>query len=291
MEKQYSVPEIVFQYPPPENLPSILKKNLLPCTLVSFNQYCHVRYYIPECGCGKKKVRRHRGHSGHRAARKAAVMAKLFSPPEIVFQYPPPENLSSILKKDSLPCGKKSVSFTQDCDEVRFYIPEDGCGKIKVSRHLCDLAVRKPAEMAEQYSPPEIVFQYPPPENLSSILKKNLLPCGMKSVSFTLNCPEVRFYTPECGCEKRERLRGRRAARKAVENSTVKSETKVDILTVTKDSAGSVKAETKLDNPTATKDKKKPFRWCSIKRSVSTAIRKIKDHILDILPATSYSLV
>ncbi len=145
--------------------------------------------------------------------------------------------------------------------------------------------------MEKQYSQPEIEFQYPPPENLSSILKKSLLPCGKKSVSFSQDCHEVRFYIPECGCGKRKvrRHRGRRAARKAVENSTV---TKLDILTSNKDSDDTVKCETKFGILTA-KDSdacKKPFRWCSIKRSVSAAIRKIKDHILDILPATSYSL-
>ncbi len=150
--------------------------------------------------------------------------------------------------------------------------------------------------MEKQYSTPNVVFQYPPPENLSSILKKSLLPCSKKSVSFTQDCHEVRFYTPECGCGKRKvrRRRGRHAARKAVENkSTVKSETKLDILTATKDSVDTVKCKTKFGILTATKDSgayKKPFRWCSIKRKVSAAIRKIKDHILDILPATSYSL-
>ncbi len=149
--------------------------------------------------------------------------------------------------------------------------------------------------MEKKYSPPNVVFQYPPPENLSSILKKRLLPCSKKSVSFSQDIHEVRFYTPECGCGKRKvhRRRGRHAARKAVENSTVKSETKLDILTDNKDSDDIVKTEAKLDILTATKDSgayKKPFRWGSIKRSVSAAIRKIKDHILDILPATSYSL-
>ncbi len=152
----------------------------------------------------------------------------------------------------------------------------------------------------KQYAPPNIVFQYPPPENLSSILKRHPVPCSKKSVSFAQDCHEVRFYTPECGCGKRKvsRHRGRRAARraarKAVENnSTVKSRTTLDILTASEDSDDTVKCETKFGILTANKDSdayKKPFRWCSIKRSVSAAIRKIKDHILDIFPATSYSL-